>query len=81
MTPTERRAARLAQAKHRGTKRSHVTALEDALIVLAWEATLLSEGQVSRLLDMDRVSLRIRRETLLADAMRLAEAMDAERGK
>jgi hypothetical protein len=68
---------RIAQAKHRGSKRSHVTELEDALLILAWEAELLSEGQVSRLLDEDRVTLRLRREALLDRAARFAEALYA----
>jgi hypothetical protein len=79
MTPADKRRARAYQAKHRGTKRSHVTELEDALIMLAWEAELLSEGQVSHLLDVDRVTLRLRREAMLDGATKLAEAMYAER--
>ena len=77
MTPLQQRAARLAQAKHRGTKTSHKTDLENTLIVLAWEAELLSEGQCSRMLDMDRVSLRKLRMDTLDRAMAFAESIDS----
>ena len=79
MTPAAKRQARAYQAQHRGTKRSHVTELEDALLVLAWEAELLSEGQVSHLLDVDRVTLRRRREAMLDRAMSLAESIYSAR--
>jgi hypothetical protein len=75
MSPIKQRAARIAQAKHRGST-SHKTDLENALIVLAWEAELLSEGQCSRMLDMDRVSLRKLRTDTLDKAMAFAEAID-----
>jgi hypothetical protein len=45
------------------------------LLLLAWEAADLSEGQVSKLLDMDRVSLRQMRLDTLAQALRLADSL------
>lgn len=77
MDDAKRRAARIAQAKHRGTKASHKTDLENTLIMLAWEAEMLSEGQCSRMLDMDRVSLRKLRMDTLDRAMAFAESIDA----
>ncbi len=71
----QQRAARIAQAKHRGSAASHKTDLENVLLLLAWEAADLSEGQVSKLLDMDRVSLRQMRLDTLAQALRLAECL------
>jgi hypothetical protein len=77
MTPAQRRIARLAQAKHRGSKASHKTELENALMILAWEAEVLSEGQVSRLLDLDRVSIRQMRLDMIDRATKFAESLDA----
>jgi hypothetical protein len=57
-----RREMRIYQAKRRGSKRSYKTELENVLILLAWEAAALSEGQVSSLLGVDRVEARIMRE-------------------
>lgn len=75
MSPAKQRAARIAQAKHRGTANSHKTVLENVLLLLAWEAEVLSEGQVSRLLDLDRVSVRQMRLDLLDRATALADAL------
>jgi hypothetical protein len=75
MTPAQRRAARIAQAKHRGTKESHRTQFENALLMLAWEAEILSEGQLSHILDTDRVSIRKMRLDLLDQATKLAESL------
>lgn len=75
----DRRAARLAQAKHRGTANSHATELENALIVLAWEATELSEGQCAAIFDTDRITLRKMRETLIARGLEVAAALYPER--
>jgi len=74
MSPAQRRAARLAQAKHRGTKASHKTMFENALLMLAWEAEVLSEGQLSRILDIDRVSIRQMRLDLIDQATALADS-------
>lgn len=76
MTPANQRAARIAQAKHRGTKASHKTAMENALMILAWEAVILSEGQVSRMLGLDRVSVRELRLKMLDEATALAKSLD-----
>ena len=77
--PARRRKARLAQAKHRGTRQSIKTELEDVLLLLAWEAEQLSEGQMAGLLDMDRITPRKKRLDAIDTAMWLAEAMDAGR--
>ncbi len=76
MTPAKQRAARLAQAKHRGSKVSHKTECENALLILAWEAEILSEGQLARMLDLDRVSIRQMRLDMLDKATALAESLD-----
>lgn len=76
MSPIEQRAARLAQAKHRGSV-SHKTELENTLIILAWESANLSEGQCARMLDLDRVALRKLRMDTLDRAMKFAEELDA----
>lgn len=81
MNPLQQRAARVAQAKHRGTKTSHKTGLENVLLILAWEAEVLSEGQLSHILDIDRVSIRKMRLALLDRATGLAESLHATRAK
>lgn len=75
MDMKQRRQARIAQAKHRGTKASLKTELENLLLLLAWESEILSEGQVSKILDLDRVSIRKMRLAALDQATRLAEAL------
>lgn len=79
MSPDKQRKARVAQAKHRGTRRSVKTELENTMILLAWEAEQLSEGQVSSLLDIDRVSLRKMRTDAIDEGMRLADLLDRGR--
>jgi hypothetical protein len=80
VSPWHQRLVRIAQAKHRGTKQSHKTELENLLLILAWEAEILSEGQVSRILDADRVTIRQMRLDALDRATKLAESFYAERG-
>lgn len=75
MNQRQQREARIAQAKHRGTRESAKTVLENTLLMLAWEAEVLSEGQVSRLLRLDRVSVREMRLDLLDRATALADAL------
>lgn len=75
MNPKQQRQARIAQAKHRGTKQSHKTERENLLLILAWEAEILSEGQVSRIMGLDRVTLRTMRLDALDAATHLAEAL------
>lgn len=79
MSPAQRRAARIAQAKHRGTKTSHRTQFENALLMLAWEAEVLSEGQLSHILDTDRVSIRKMRLDLIDQATAFAESLYGSR--
>jgi hypothetical protein len=57
-TDEKRRRDRFYQQKHRGSKQSYVTEVENLRILLAWEAGELSEGQVARYLNIDRVDLR-----------------------
>lgn len=75
MTPAKQRAARIAQAKHRGTKASHKTELENLRLLLCWESEDLSEGQMSALLDIDRVTLRQMRLDAINAGMKLAEQL------
>ena len=70
-----RRKNRLAQAKHRGSRRSYKTDAENIGLLLLWEAEVLSEGQVATALDIDRVTLRMMREDAMAEALKLAEAL------
>lgn len=70
------RGVRASQVKHRGSKRSIATDFEDALLFLAWEGALLSEGQMAAILDIDRVTLRKKREAFLDRAMLIAEALN-----
>ena len=57
----KQRYNRHAQQKHRGSRRCYRTEAEDALILLAWEAGELSEGQAAKALGVDRVTARDRR--------------------
>lgn len=74
MTPLAQRRARIYQTNHRGG-RSHKTEKENMQILLLWEAGLLSEGQVAKALDMDRVAVRMLRDGAIASAMALADLL------
>lgn len=54
----KRRIDRLAQQRHRGSRRSYVTEIENLKILLAWEAGELSEGQAMKAIGVDRVTAR-----------------------
>lgn len=56
-------------------RRSYKTDAENLGLLLLWEAEVLSEGQVAKALDIDRVTLRMMREGALAEALKLAEAL------
>lgn len=75
MTPVAQRKSRMAQAKHRGTKVSLKTEVENLRLLLCWEAEYLSEGQMVRLLDIDRVSIRRMRAGAIDEGMKLADAI------
>jgi len=75
VTPKQQRQARLYQNKCRGDRRSYKTDAENLGLLLLWEAEVLSEGQVAKALDIDRVTLRMMREGALAEALKLAEAL------
>ena len=66
---------RLAQAKARGSKRSIKTELENAHIMLAWLNADLSEGQASKALGIDRISLRVMRDEAIANGMKVFESL------
>lgn len=70
-----RRKNRLAQAAHRSSRRSYKTDAENLGLLLLWEAGELSEGQVARALDIDRVTLRMMRDGAMAEAMKFAEML------
>jgi len=76
MDALQQRRARLYQGKSRGDRRSYKTELENVQILLAWESGELSEGQVARLLGVDRVSLRMMREGAIAAGMKIGEQLD-----
>jgi hypothetical protein len=57
-TDEKRRQDRLFQQRHRGSKRSYVTEIENLRVLLAWEAEFLSEGQAAKRLGLERVELR-----------------------
>ena len=78
MNAKERRLARLYQGKSRGDRRSYKTELENVQILLAWEAADLSEGQVARMLDVDRVTLRQMREGAIVEGIKLADELLGE---
>ena len=75
MNQKQQRQARLYQAKHRSSQRSYKTELENAQLLLAWEAAELSEGQMARLLDTDRLTIRKMRADAIDAGMRLANAL------
>lgn len=76
MSPKQQRQSRIHQATHRGSRRSYKTELENLQLLLCWESEQLSEGQMSRMLDIDRVSLRMMRLDAINSGMKLAEALD-----
>ena len=71
----KRRYDRIAQAQHRGSAVSHETGRENALILLAWEAAELSEGQAAKALQIDILGVRDLRAAYLAEALVLFEAL------
>lgn len=75
MSAAKQRKARQYQAKSRGDRVSHKTEAENALLLFAWEAGDLSEGQLSRALDIDRVTLRKMRDDARTKALALAEQL------
>lgn len=54
--------------------------LVGALIILAWQAEQLSEGQVCRALNIDRLTARIQRDDLIQRGVTVAETMRSMRG-
>lgn len=72
MDALQQRKHRAYQAKHRGSGTSSKTALENTQMLMAWEAGLLSEGQVSAALSLDRVAVRIMKDDAINAGVRLA---------
>ena len=66
------RSDRQYQRKRRAGKSSPVTDLEDALVVPAWEAGELTEGQAAAALGTCHLGARIRREALVGRGIRIA---------
>jgi hypothetical protein len=58
----KQRTMRAYQAKHRGSKTSFKTQIENLQILLAWEAAELTEGQAARALNVCRIEAREMRE-------------------
>src|SRR5688572_15925777 len=69
----KRKKDREYQAKHRGSKRSYVTEIEQLKVLLAWEAGRLSEGWAAKVLNLDRVSLRDLRLNFLEEQETIGE--------
>ena len=73
--PVQQRRMRAYQAKSRGDRRSFKTELENAQILLAWDAGDLSEGQAAKALDVDRLTARVMRDDMLAAGLALADKL------
>ncbi len=71
----KQRRDRLYQANRRGSRRSYKTELENLQLLLAWEASELSEGQMVKLLDTDRLTIRKMRQDALDAAAQLADGL------
>lgn len=71
----KQRADRLAQQRHRNSKASPVTEKENALILLAWEAGELTEGQAMEALGVDRIGARLKREAGIGAGVALCAAL------
>lgn len=71
----KQRQDRIAQAKHRSTGVSHKTVAENNALLLAWEAAVLSEGQVSKALGVDRLEIRRMRAEAIQAGVNLADAL------
>lgn len=72
MDALQQRKHRAYQAKHRGGGTSSKTALENTQMLMALEAGLLSEGQVSAALSLDRVTVRKMRDDAIDSGIKFA---------
>ena len=72
MSARQQRQMRIYKNKSRGDSRSYKTELENVQMLLAWESGDLSEGQLSRALGIDRVTLRMMRDGALASGVKIA---------
>lgn len=75
----KRRSDRLSQRKHRNGRRSYLTDMENARILLAWEAAELTEGQAAEALGVDRLGARKMREEAIGSGIALAAAFRTPR--
>lgn len=66
----KRRKDRFYQQRHRGSRRSYVTEIENLNVLVAWQAGTLSEGQAAKRLNVDRLSLREMRDTAIECALK-----------
>lgn len=66
---------RKVKAESRDTVASHVSHLEDLKVIFAWETGNLTEGQASKALGYDRVTLRCMREFYEKAGGELARAL------
>ena len=71
----KQRRDRAYQAKHRGSASNYKTEWENALLLIAWEAAELSEGQVASALKLDRVSLRKMRDDAIKAGCEIADEL------
>ena len=62
----KKRSDRIAQQKHRGSKRSYVTEIENLQIIIAWQAGELSEGMAAKIMGVDRLTLRTMRDKAIS---------------
>lgn len=65
----KRRRDRLSQQRHRGSRRSFVTEIENLNVLVAWQVGTLSEGQAAKCIGTDRVSLREMRDAAIQAAL------------
>jgi len=78
----KRRYNRAAVSKSRNGENSYIRMYEDALIMLAWEAGELSEGQVVVALEADRIDQRQKRIDAIRMGAELGGALhERNRGK
>lgn len=75
----KQRRDREAQQRHRGSKRSYVTEIENLQVLIARVAGELSEGQAARALGVDRVTERVMELDAVKVGVALCDVMSARR--
>ena len=71
-TTDRQRYMREYQARRRGTKRSYKSEADSACVLLAWEAGEITEGVAAKLLGIDRVSARERKQCMIMRGVQLS---------